>query len=105
MLRAAFLLIIMGIMVHPSHGQNRQAIERQFQDWLTKDLWPEAGREGISAAVYNTAFSGMTLNWKLPDLVVPGTKAEAARPQAQAEFRSPGVYFRENNLAPVVATG
>ena len=88
-----------------AHAQNKAVIEKQFQSWLKRDLWPEAQQQGISRKTFNAAFKGVRLNWKLPDLVPPGTKAKPSRPQAQAEFRSPGRYFSENNIAPVVAQG
>ena len=87
------------------HAQNKAAVEKQFQSWLKKDLWPEANRVGVSKKSFNTAFENVSLNWKLPDLVPPGTKAKSSRPQAQAEFRSPGRYFSEKYMAPVVANG
>jgi len=96
---AAFLLSI------PAQAQNKAAIEQQFQAWLKNDLWPEAKRNGVSSRKFNQAFKGVTLNWKLPDLVPPGTKAKPSRPQAQAEFRSPARYFNENNMGAIVATG
>ncbi len=88
-----------------SQAQNKSAVEKQFQAWLRKDIWPEAKKLGVSKKSFNAAFKGVTLNWKLPDLVPPGTKAKPSRPQAQAEFRSPGRYFSEKYVAPVVATG
>ena len=86
-------------------AQNKSKIESQFQTWLKTELWPEAKRNGISRKSFKTAFGGVTLNWKLPDLVPPGTRAKPSRPQAQAEFRSPAVYFNENNIRSIVGTG
>ena len=87
------------------HALDKSKIERQFQTWLKKDLWREAKARGISKRNFNTAFKGVTINWKLPDLVPPGTKAKPSRPQAQAEFKSPSRYFNENNIGSIVATG
>ena len=84
---------------------DKAKVERQFQDWLAKDLWPEAKTMGVSKRSFNAAFKGVTINWKLPDLVPPGTKAKPSRPQAQAEFKSPSRYFNENNIGAIVATG
>jgi lytic murein transglycosylase len=89
----------------PAHAQSKAAVEKQFQNWLQKDLFREASQQGVSRKTFNTAFKGVTINWKLPDLVLPGQAAKPSRPQAQAEFRSPGRYFNENNIAPLVNTG
>ncbi len=101
-----FLIVVLSCIIPAKiHAQDRSAVEKQFQTWLKKDLWPEARQMGISAQSFNAAFTNVRLNWKLPDLVPPGTAVEPTRPQAQAEFRSPGHYFNENNIVPVVAQG
>lgn len=89
----------------PALAQNKAAIERQFQTWLQNDLWPEAKRNGVSKRNFNASMKGVSINWKLPDLVLPGQKPKASRPQAQAEFRSPSRYFNPNNMNSLVATG
>lgn len=99
------LILIISTSAFPAFAQNKANVEKQFQAWLKKDLWPEASSMGVSRKTFNTAFKGVTINWKLPDLVLPGSKPKSSRPQAQAEFRSPGRYFNENNIAPVVNTG
>ena len=82
-----------------------QGIEAQFRQWLQNDLWPEARGRGISAETFNAAFSGVSVNLKLPDLVLPGQKPDAPRTQHQAEFGAPGNYFAENTVAGVTAGG
>lgn len=104
MKRFACLLAIL-FMSMPAHAQDRASVERQFQNWLQNDLWPEARQLGVSRTTFNSAFKGISINWKLPDLVMPGSKPKASRPQAQAEFRSPTKYFNERNVASVVAGG
>lgn len=104
MIRLLACLILIAIAL-PANAQNKANIERQFQSWLKQELWPEAKRSGVSVKSFNAAFKGVTLNWKLPDLVPPGAKAKPSRPQAQSEFRSPGRYFSENFMAPVVSNG
>lgn len=99
------LLLVMPVFGDSASAQDRAAIERQFQTWLKTDLWPEAQRNGVSAQTFNSAYGGVTINWKLPDLVPPGTKPKPSRPQAQTEFRSPTKYFNERNIAGVVAGG
>jgi len=101
-----FFIILAALFISTvAQAQNKVAIEKQFQAWLKKDLWPEAQRNGVSSDKFNQAFKGVTLNWKLPDLVPPGTKAKPSRPQVQAEFKSPARYFNENNMGAIVASG
>jgi lytic murein transglycosylase len=80
-------------------------IDAQFTAWLKNDLWPEARSRGISQSTFNTAFSGVSPNLKLPDLVLPGQKQQVPQKQHQAEFRSPARYFAENIIAGVVNGG
>ena len=89
----------------PVFALDKAAVERQFHSWLEKDIWPKAAKEHVPRAVFNAAFSGVSLNWKLPDLVPPGEKPPKQRPQTQAEFATPAPYFRESNLAAVAAEG
>lgn len=76
-----------------------------FQQWLEKDLWPQAQQRGISRNVFDQALSGVRLNWKLPDLVPPGTKPQAPKKQTQSEFGSPANYFRKGTVDFVVSNG
>ena len=101
------LLLVLFLLVSslPAYAQNTKKVEAQFQAWLQNDLWPEARSQGISKGIFRTALNGVTINWKLPDLVLPGQKPKVNRKQAQTEFRSPGRYFNENNIAPVVRSG
>lgn len=77
----------------------------EFQQWLTKDLWPQAQQRGISRAVFDQALSGVSLNWKLPDLVPPGTKPQTPKQQTQSEFGSPANYFKSGTVDSVVSNG
>lgn len=82
-----------------------QTVDAQFRQWLQNDLWPEARGRGISAATFNAAFSGVSVNLMLPDLVLPGQKPETPKTQHQAEFGAPGNYFAENTVAAVAGGG
>jgi len=97
--------LLFSIFAFPAWAQNKASVERQFQTWLQNDLWPEARRNGVSKRNFNAALNGVSINWKLPDLVLPGAKPKTSRPQAQAEFRSPARYFNPNNMNSIVATG
>ena len=89
----------------PAVAQNAADINNQFQQWLAKDLWPEAQRIGVRADTFNAAFAGVKPNLDLPDLIVPGAKKKVPKKQRQAEFRSPSAYFAENIIGGVISGG
>ncbi|WP_157188172.1 lytic murein transglycosylase [Nitratireductor pacificus] len=80
-----------------------QSVDRQFRTWLANDLWPEAQRRGISQATFNAAFTGVSPNLKLPDLVLPSEARPRGSVQHQAEFRAPAAYFK--HVGGVVSGG
>lgn len=84
---------------------SRANVEAQFQRWIATDLWTEAKASGISKPAFDTAVSGLSLNWELPDLVPPGTAPPKEQSQSQAEFSSPASYFSEKRLQGLAATG
>ncbi len=90
--RCALLLAL--LMALPASAQDRAAIEQQFRSWLEQDIWPAASAKGVSRATFDRSFSGIRLNWDLPDLVPPGSKATTPKRQTQSEFGAPGRYFR-----------
>lgn len=90
------------ITIAPVHAQD---VDAQFRAWLQNDLWPEAKANGVSKKTFDAAFAGVTPNLKLPDLVLPGQKAETPKKQHQAEFGSPGNYFAEKTVGAVTAGG
>ncbi|WP_369768864.1 lytic murein transglycosylase [Falsihalocynthiibacter sp. BN13B15] len=92
-------------MIAPVQAQNKASIEKQFQSWLVQTIWPKAKSRGVSADTFNTAFSGVSLNWKLPDLVPPGAKAAVPKKQRQAEFGSPGKYFNRGSVDGATSVG
>ena len=102
---AAILAICIATPASFSMAQDAGVLDAQFRNWLSRDLWPEAARRGISQADFNSAFSGVSLNLKLPDLVIPGQKKTVPRKQHQAEFRAPSAYFREAVIGGVVSGG
>ncbi|WP_343313202.1 lytic murein transglycosylase [Brucella sp. BE17] len=89
------------VFAAPSKAQ----IEGQYRNWIEKDLWPEAKAAGVSRALFEQAFKGVTINWKLPDLVVPGEKPSAPKTQKQAEFGAPGKYFNARTVGSVTSGG
>lgn len=82
----------------------RTRTEAQFQAWLA-ELWPQAQQHGISRRTFDLAFKGVRLNWRLPDLAPPGLKLPDKKKTRQAEFGSPGRYFREKNINALVLRG
>lgn len=86
-------------------AQDRAKIERQFQTWLEQTIWPQARAQGVSRQTFDRAFDGVTLNWKLPDLVPPGGATKVPKTQKQAEFRSPVRYFNANTVQGAAAVG
>lgn len=89
----------------PASAQNKAQTETQFRTWLEQDLWPQARAKGVSRKTFQSAFSRLKLDWKLPDLRPPGAPKAAPKVQRQAEFRSPQRYFSENNINTLVAHG
>lgn len=99
------LVLAMGLALLTPLAAGAADIDALFRDWLETDLWPEARAGGISRATFDAAFSGVTPNLKLPDLVMPGEKPKTPKTQHQAEFGSPGSYFADKTLAPVISGG
>ena len=105
LLTALFALAVAASAVVSSHAATKAGVEAQFRQWLETDLWPEARRAGVSRPVFDRAFSGVSLNWDLPDLAPPGFPKPKQRAQSQAEFRSPGAYFSEKRLQGLTSSG
>lgn len=79
--------------------------DAEFNTWLKKEIWPEARKAGISQKTLEATLTGLSINWKLPDLIIPGQKPPKDQAQSQAEFSSPGAYFSEQRLQGLAATG
>jgi len=95
----------LALLAHSALAQDRAAVERQFQSWLQDTIWPQARAKGVSRHTMTQAFSGVSLNWDLPDLVAPGTKAKTPKTQRQAEFGSPGKYFNAGSVQGATSMG
>ncbi|PZO79707.1 MAG: lytic murein transglycosylase [Mesorhizobium amorphae] len=104
MLRSAFRLCVPILVMLMAASAQASPTQAGFREWLSNDLWPEAERAGISRATFDAAFKGVSLNLKLPDLVLPGSSG-GERKQHQAEFRSPGAYFAPKSVDAVVNGG
>ncbi|MFD1342229.1 lytic murein transglycosylase [Litorisediminicola beolgyonensis] len=105
MIRAlVFALLMSSVIGFPVTAQDRAATERQFRTWLEDTIWPAARSRGVSRQTFEAGFTGVTLDWDLPDLVPPGTKPGPRR-QAQAEFGAPSRYFAPGNVGGATRTG
>ncbi len=98
--RALAALVVLSL---PAAAQNLPALERDFHVWLERTVWPDAQKARVSRATFEAAFAGITPDWKLPDLAVPG--APPPKEQRQPEFQTPGRYIAEDRLAPLIAGG
>ena len=105
MLRAALILALLIGLPMQVAGQTRAAAEQQFRSWLEQTIWPRAKAKGVKRGTFDAAFAGVKLNWKLPDLVMPGTRAETPKKQLQAEFGSPGKYFSRGGVNGATSVG
>jgi len=100
------LALLASLAISPAVAAPSKAqVESQYRNWLEKDLWPEAKAAGVSRAVFDQAFAGVSINWKLPDLVIPGEKPSTPKEQKQAEFGAPGKYFNAKTIASVTSGG
>ncbi len=97
-------LLALGVLCGPAAAQSAK-VEQQFRQWLDAELWPQAKAKGVSQATFRKAFDGVTLDWKLPDLVPPGTKPKTPKKQHQAEFGAPAGYFSDKRISGLVAGG
>lgn len=83
---------------------DRPRVEADFRVWIERELKPAAQKAGVSAATFQSAMSGVVLDWSLPDLAPPGApKLEG--PQRQAEFSDPAKYVAEPNFAALTVEG
>lgn len=106
--RRFFLTFVLFLLLAPKISMAQQSyksgIEARFQVWVEKQ-WPTAQKNGISRRTFERAFKGVKLNWRLPDLAPPGQKPKDKVKHRQAEFGSPGRYFRQDNISALVRRG
>ena len=99
----AIALLALVCLALPAAAQNRPALEQEFRSWLEAKVWPDAQKAKVSRPTFEAAFTGIALDWTLPDLAAPG--APPAREQRQPEFQTPGRYITEDKLAPLISGG
>ncbi|HET7849475.1 MAG TPA: lytic murein transglycosylase [Pseudolabrys sp.] len=74
-----------------------------FDHWL-QSTWPQAQQLGISRATFDAATRGLTPDFSLPDLAIPGRPEKP--PPGQPEFvQTPGQYLKESTFNRLAAQG
>ncbi|MDP2409005.1 MAG: lytic murein transglycosylase [Pseudolabrys sp.] len=69
-----------------------------------QSLYPEAKALGVSRATFDNAIRGLTPDYSLPDLAIPGQPDKA--PPGQPEFvQTPAQYLRESSFTRLAARG
>jgi lytic murein transglycosylase len=91
------------IEASPTYKRNAQKAFGSFME----GLWPEAKARGISRKVFDASRKRIKLQWDIPDLAPPKIKGEQphASRKRQAEFGSPGRYFRDKSLNQLAQIG
>lgn len=97
------ILVLLLISALPATAQDKPKLQSAFAGWLEEKVWPDAQKAKVSRQTFNLAFSGVALDFTLPDLAPPG--APPAKEQRQPEFQTPGRYITEDKLAPLIAGG
>jgi len=101
-----FLALALGLVATSAFADvDRVAVEQSFHVWIDNDLWPDAKAAGVSRGVFDAAFSGIALDWTMPELQPPGAPPTLPSNTAQAEFQTPGAYFGEKNLNVLAVAG
>jgi lytic murein transglycosylase len=98
---AALAAVLVAML--PAAAQDKAKLQSGFATWLEQKVWPDAQKAKVSRQTFNLAFSGVALDFTLPDLAPPG--APPAKEQRQPEFQTPGRYITEDKLAPLIANG
>lgn len=97
------LVLISSLFCFVAYAQDA-GVEAQYQAFLQNTMWPKARAAGVSRTTFDQAMKGQALNWKIPGIVPPGSKATPDK-ISQAEFSDPSRYFNENNVGAIVSQG
>ena len=80
-----------------------RAADAAFTQFIAS-LWPEAQAVGVSRETFDRETRGLSPDYKLPDLILPGRPATGA--PSQAEFvQVPADYVREGTIARLAVEG
>src|SRR3979409_2713287 len=98
MKRAAFIVALIAVICGLSPAIAADAAFTQF----IASLWPEAQAAGVSRATFETETRGLEPDYKLPDLILPGSPATGAR--SEAEFvQVPADYIKDASIGRLAA--
>ena len=98
------LWVLLGMLAGEAAAETgTRGLEAGFAAWR-EALWAEARAAGISRRTFDDALGGLSPDWSLPDLEIPGAAAKRKAAQ-QSEFGSPGRYFSEAGLSVLVSRG
>ncbi len=113
--RVAYAAIVcMGSLLLPAGSGHALDVSASYKknaqkafDRFLQDIWPEAQQRGISRKVFDASVNRISLQWSIPDLAPPKIAGEqpAASRKRQAEFGSPGRYFRDQSLNQLAQLG
>ncbi|BCP54586.1 membrane protein [Kaistia sp. 32K] len=101
----SLLLLLVAALPATAQTAAQAKVEKQFQSWLATTVRADAAARGVSARTLDSALSGLTLDWSLPDLAPPGFPKKREEPQRQAEFSGPARYFSEAKVAALANGG
>ena len=109
MMRLAALLAALLVALAPARALELSAGEKarlsaQFRDWLRREIWPRAHRQGIPRRVFDAALGHVKPIFTLPDLAPPGHPPLPPE-RRQAEFAAPKRYFNERSIAILAKRG
>jgi lytic murein transglycosylase len=93
------LLLLAGLF--QATGAGAQSLQ-EFQKFV-EGVWPEAQKAGVSRAMFDRAFKGVTPDLSIPDLVLPGKKPLDVA--GQAEFVKPPQDYLDRGLLGRLAVG
>lgn len=94
--------LVAAVMLFAAAPVNRANAAESFQQWL-QGLWPAAHTLGVSRATFDAAIRGLTPDYSLPDLAIPG---RPEKPAVQPEFvQTPARYLRESTFKRLAVRG
>lgn len=95
------LMTAAAVLLQASHAGVKA--DAAFRGWL-EQVWPEARDLGVSRQTFDVAFTGVTPDLTIPDLVIPGK--EKAPSKGQAEFtKTPQEYLSKSYLVKLAEQG
>jgi len=80
----------------------RAFADAAFQQWL-QSTWPTAQQLGVSRATFDAATRGLTPDFSVPDLALPGKPEK--QPQQPEFVQTPAQYLREAAFQRLAAQG